>query len=337
MAAVDQQGDGLAGQTILITGATGFLGGALACEAARRGAAVRVLARHPQRAEALRGLPNSEIVIGDITEAGQMRAAAQGCTLVIHAAAALKGPLVCQMTANRDGTANVMQAAAQAGVQRVVHVSTISVYGYKNTGDVTEETPPNPGSDPYGLSKLAAEQAVHESGAARSVRYSIVRPGMIYGPQSGMWTGQMFRWARRRPTIFIGDGSGSCYAVHVDDVVDLTLLLATHPAAVGQTFHCTPDPSPTWRDFLSGYARLAGHETWLGLPPALLWPVAALAGVVAPRSSPLKDLPDLLPFSQRTVTYRMTKARDLLGWSPRVPLEAGIAGCADWLRRSGLL
>lgn len=327
----------LAGKTVLVTGATGFLGGALARKLAADGVQVRALARNPERAKYIRDVPNIEIALGDITQPGQISAAMQGCSVVFHVAAAVSGSLAQQMSANRDGTRSVMAAAADAGVERVVHVSTISVYGYKNMTDVTEDTPPNPGRDPYGISKLAAEQVVHEIGQAHHLAYSIVRPGMIYGPRSGMWTGQMFKVARRNPTIFIGSGSGSCYPIHIDDVVSLTILLATHPNAVGQTFNCTPDPSPTWRDFLGSYARLAGHNRWLSVPPVLLKPVATLGGLFAPPNGPIKDLPDLLPFSQRYITYKTTKARELLGWSAKIALDDGIQGCESWLREKGLL
>jgi nucleoside-diphosphate-sugar epimerase len=327
----------LRGQTVLVTGATGFLGGALALALAAEGVIVRALVRRPGRDAHLRAVPNISVVPGDLTQPHTLAEAVTGCQVVFHAGAALWGSLGAQMAANRDGTRHLAEASADAGVGRFVHVSTVSVYGYKNRGEVTEATPPAPGHDPYGISKLAAERALGEVAQVRGLVISLVRPGMIYGPRSGMWTGQMFRVARRRPTVFIGDGRGSCYPIHVDDVVGLARLLATHPAAGGQVFNCTPDPSPTWREFLGAYARLAGHDRWLAVPPALLWPAALLAGWLAPANGPLKDLPDLLPFSQSTVTYSTAKARDLLGWSPQIALDEGIAGCAEWLRAAGLL
>lgn len=325
----------LADKTIFLTGATGFLGGAVAHRLIAEGAKVRALVRNPGKAGYIQGLPGLDLIPGDLNHP-TYHEALRGCQIVIHVAAALGGKLALQMVANRDGTKALATAAADAGIERFVHVSTISVYGYRNTGDVTEATPPNPGHDPYGISKLAAEVALQEVAEARGLAYSIIRPGMIYGPRSGMWTGQMFKVARRRPTLFIGAGQGSCYPIHVDDVVALTLL-AEHPAAVGEIFNCTPDPSPTWREFLGLYAQLAGHQRWLGVPPLLLKPVAAITGIVMPEGNPLRDLPDLLPFSQRYITYKMTKARDLLGWKPQVQLAEGIAGCADWLRSKKLL
>lgn len=323
------------GKTVLVTGATGFLGGEIVRRLHQDGAHVRTLVRNRERAKGIEGF--AEIVDGDLSKPERLAEAVKGAQIVIHSAAALRGKLAEQYAANREGTRSLATAASDAGVERLVHISTISVYGYRNTYDVTEDTPPAPGTDPYGVSKLAAEVALREVAAERKLLFSIIRPGMIYGPRSGMWTGQMFKVARRRPTIFIGNGSGSCYPIYVDDVVEMTLLLATHPKALGETFNCTPDPSPTWREFLGTYARLAGHQMWFGIPPLLLVPVAALSGRLAPEGSPLRDLPDLLPFSQRYITYQMDKAYHLLHWNPKVSLQEGVRRCETWLREKGLL
>lgn len=326
----------LEGKTVLVTGATGFLGGALARRLAQDGAKVRAVVRNPDRARYIQDQPNIELIDGDITDAAKMREVTKGCEYVFHSAAALGGSLKSQRKVNVEGTRNVI-TAAEADVKRFIHISTISVYGYKNTADVTEETPPSPGYEGYGVSKWEAEQVVHEIGSVRNLEYVIIRPGMIYGPRSGMWTGQMFKLARRRPTIFIGSGSGSSYPIHVDDVVDLTVLAATHPAAANETFNCTPDPSPTWRAFLGAYSHLSGHGRWFSIPPFLLRPIAWLLSKIMPLDSRLRDLPDLLPFSQRYISYKMNKAQSLLGWQPRISLSEGIIGCETWLREKDLL
>lgn len=327
----------LTGKTVLVTGASGFLGGALARRLAADGARVKALARRPEKARFLQGQPNIEIVQGDITDAGQMRAAADGCQVVFHVAAALGGPLEAQRRANVDGTRRVMLASAAAGVERVVHVSSIAVYGYGVRGDVTEDTLQRPGRVPYNLTKSEAETVVREIGVEYSLPYSIIRPGMIYGPRSGGWTVTMFKVGRRKPTIWFGDGSGSAHPIYVDDVVDLTILLATHPAAVNEAFNCSADPAPTWRQFISSYSRMAGHESWLGipiLPIRLLAPVIDLA--LELRGEP-QEVGKLAGFMQSQRCYRMTKARDLLGWQPRVDLATGMKHSEAWLREVGLL
>jgi len=115
------------------------------------------------------------------------------------------------------------------------------------------------------------------------------------------------------------------------------VTLASHPNAVGETFNCTPDPSPTWREFLGSYAALAGHDHWLGIPPLVIKPVAWPVAKLVPEHNRLRDLPDLASFVTSYVTFSMDKARNLLNWQPRVSLQKGIQRCVPYLREKGLL
>lgn len=327
----------LTDKKILVTGATGFLGGAIVRRLSAEGAHVRALARRPNRDRYLQGLENVEIVSGDITDTPRMREVIDGCDFVFHAAAALAGKLAEQRRINVDGTRVVMRAAAEAGVQRAVHVSSISVYGYHAPAHVPEDTPQRPGRSAYNLSKSEAEKVVREIGAKTGLSYSIIRPGMIYGPHSSMWTVTMFKLAKRNPTWFFGKGDGSAYPIFVDDVVDLTLLLAHHPAAEGEAFNCAPDPSPSWREFLGGYAALVGHDRWFGMPLPLVKGLAVIADLFLTLTGQPQDASDALSLLTRPVTYKMDKARDVLGWQPKMSLQEGIQACAPYLREKGLL
>jgi nucleoside-diphosphate-sugar epimerase len=323
-------------QTILITGATGFLGGALALRLHADGARVRALARSPEKAGFLRER-GIDIVPGDVTDLDSLRRAVQGCSIVFHAAASFARAYADQHAVNVVGTQNIAQAAAEAGSARLVHVSTISVYGFNHPGDVTEDAPLLPGADPYANTKKAGELALRQTAEARGLSYAISRPGMIYGPRSANWTGNMFRLAKRNPTRWVGDGGGSAHPIYVDDVVDQLLTLAVHPSADGQAFNCTPDPAPTWREFLGAYSQLAGHQNWQAIPPPLMAAFAGVVMLVSPRHSAGRDLPDIAKFSQKRMSFRTDKARALLNWTPQVDLAAGIAHCAPWLREQGLL
>lgn len=324
------------GRTVLVTGGTGFLGSALVKRLHAEGAAVRVLARSPQKAQKIADYC-AQITEGDLCDPVAVAQAMTGCEFVFHVAAATTGNLARQQEANVTGTRTVMNAAANAHVQRVVHVSSISVYGNNYPGDVTEDMRPTPGADPYARTKLEAETIVRDAGSHRGTSYSIIRPGMIYGPRSSLWTGQLFQLAKRNPLPFPGDGSGHTHPIFVEDVVDLMMLQAVHPAAEHQTFNCSADPAPTWREFLQGYSRLSGHQNWLALPLLPFHVFAGLALLAAPRDSIVRDLPDLLRLLLSHTTYKTTKARELLGWSPHVSLEDGIARCEPWLREKGLL
>jgi 2-alkyl-3-oxoalkanoate reductase len=321
----------------LVTGATGFLGGALTHRLSYEGAHVRAIARCPERGDFLRPLNNVDVVKGDIGHLEQLTKMTEGCDIVFHVAAAMGGTIEKQHKTNVEGIRNVTQAALQGKVKRLVHVSTIAVYAYRVSGDVSEDTPHNPGDDPYNITKAEAENALEDIAIKQGLPYTIIRPGMIYGPRSNMWTKTMFKVAKRRPTPFVGSGHGSAFPIFVDDVVDMMLTLATHPTAIGEAFHCTPDPSPTWREFLSAYSQLVGHQRWLPISPLLVKLFAHTVGIVARPQTQAKSLPDIVNLTQRRVTFKMTKAHDLLGWQPKVDLQTGVERCLPWLREKGLL
>jgi nucleoside-diphosphate-sugar epimerase len=325
----------LIGSTAFVTGATGFLGGTLAHRLAADGVQVRALVRSPHKADFIRGVAGIELVSGDVTDAPKMRELITGCDFVFHCAAAF-GSNEQQQRVNVEGARLVMQAAVEAQAKRVISISSIAVYGYAKKGVLREDEPITPtANEAYSLTKAEAETVVREIAAQQS--YTTIRPGMIYGPRAEQWTDRMFRLARIRPVFWVGDGSGSTFPVHVDDVVDMMILAAAHPAAHNQTFNCVHPDSVTWRDFLLGYAKLAGHQNWLGIPPAL---VAGLARIIAALSLPgsrTKAAPDVVSalYSQRSVD--MSKARTLLNWQPKIDLKTGIESCVPYLRSKGWL
>jgi 2-alkyl-3-oxoalkanoate reductase len=326
-----------AGKTVLVTGATGFVGGTLALRLAEVGAQVKALARSPEKATRIRDVPNITVVQGDVTDAERMTAVIQGSQVVFHVAAAFADAAV-QQQVNVEGTRHIAQAAAQAQVDRLVHVSSIAVYGYARAGRITEDQPPTPtANEPYSVTKAEAENVVAVAATAADLSYAIVRPGMIYGPHSGQWTDTMFRVARRRPIIWVGDGSGSTFPIHIDDLVTLMLIMAKQPAAHNQIFNAVNAQPATWREFLLGYAQLAGHQSWLGIPQALAVGLAQVMTLFGSLDSRLQAAPDYVRSLNRQATIDVSKARALLGWQPQISLAEGIAGCAPYLRQKGLL
>ncbi len=320
------------GKQVLVTGATGFVGGALARQLLGQGADVTVLARSPQKAAPL-AKQGAQVVIGDLTDAATVHAASEGSEVVFHVAALMGGALEAQRAVNVEGTRHVMYAADEVRVRRVVHVSTVAVYGNVLPVRVTEEAPLGFGSSPYAITKAAGEDVVRRSG----VPYSIVRPAMIFGPGSHMWTANAFRLAKLRPTPFLGAGEHPAPAVFVEDLVDLLLIAGQHPAAEGQTFNAVIDPAPTWREFMGAYSRLAGHSNWLALPPLLGRALAGLALLAAPRYSVVRDFPDMLDMVLGPSSFDANKARALLGWQAQTTPDYGAERSADWLREIGLL
>ncbi len=324
------------GKRVFVTGATGFLGGALAKRLIGEGAELSILARSVEKAAHL-AAQGVKVTIGKLSDDTAVEEAMRDCEIVFHVAAATTGAFEAQWISNVEGTRTVMDAAAELRPQRVVHVSTISVYGNHHFGNVSEDQAPGIGLNPYLRSKWAAENVVRDISTAHDLEYAIIRPGMIYGAGSSMWTRTLFQLARRNPLPFFGDGSGHAYPIHVDDVVDMMSVLAHHPEAKNEAFNCTPDPSPTWKEFLLEYAQYVGHQNWLSLPMPLAYGVAGATMAFSNRNSIWRDLPDMINLIRYPITFKMDKALHLLDWSPKVDLHTGIASCIPWLRAEGLL
>lgn len=325
------------GVSVFVTGGTGFVGTALTRRLLASGARVTVLARSAAKAAPLAAL-GARIAHGDLNDSpGAVRPAAAGAEAVFHVAALMGGPLEAQRRVNVEGTRRVLEAAVATGARRFVHISSIAVYGNVLPLCVDECTPLTPGSSPYGITKAAGERLVRAFEAEHGLAATVVRPGMIFGPGSNMWTANAFRLARLRPTPFLGDGAMPVHAVDLEDLVDLLLEAGQHPAAAGETFNAVIDPAPTWREYIGAYARLAGHDEWRALP---IWPARALAGLLllgAPRYSVVRDLTDMIERVVSPSWFSAEKARHLLGWEARTTPAEGAARSAVWLRETGLL
>jgi dihydroflavonol-4-reductase len=170
------------GGPVLVTGATGFTGGALARELRKRGQNVRVFVRGAARARNLADI-GVDVVEGDLVNAADVDRAVAGCERVYHIAAVYRTaghPDRYYHDVNVGGTANVLEAARRHGVARTVHCSTVGVHGHVSRIPADETTPYNPG-DIYQETKLAGERLA-QAAIADGQPISIVRPAGIYGP-----------------------------------------------------------------------------------------------------------------------------------------------------------
>lgn len=326
----------LQGKQVLVTGASGFVGGAAVERLLADGAVVRGMVRSLQKGERIKAL-GAELALGDLTDAGSLRQAVSGCSHVFSVGAAMRGPLDVQMAVNVTGIEALVDICHESGVSRVVHVSSIATYGYRAPDIVTEATALRPSNEYYGQTKALGEQRLMSRAAELDLPASVVRPGMIYGPRSGFWTGKMFD-LMKYPIAVLPGGDNLCPAIYIDDLVDLLVLCAEHPSAAGEVFNGTMDPPPTWSEFLGAYARMTGRGLIVPVPHVLLRAAAGVAEAVMRlrgTPSPLRDMVDGVLGRKRV--YSMDKAADLLGWSPRTTLAEGMANAEVWLRESGRL
>jgi len=328
----------LSNRRVLVTGATGFIGGRLAERlAAEERCRVTGVGRDLHKAAFL-SEHGVELKSADLQCENSIKPLLAGQDVVFHVAAWMGGSAANERersahAMNVEGTKMLLRAAAEAGVSRFVYVSSISAYGHFPPGIIDETHPLDTGQrDLYGRTKALAELKVAELGKQLSLDTSIVRPAMVYGPRSQQWTVGIVRRLKRGRFIVFGDGGGHAHPVFIDNLIDGMLLAAVRPEAVGEAFNLC-DPTVSWRAYLSHYAQLCGR------PPKYV-PVRAgkiLAKVKRRVPVPVQCDESYLRLLNNKSFYPFTKALTRLGYKPRVSLEEGIQRSAQWMRQTGVL
>jgi dihydroflavonol-4-reductase len=327
---------------ILVTGGTGFIGSRLALKARGDGHEVVVAgqlnsdaerARHAELARA-----GVQIEQGPLQDAQYAQRMTTGCQAVIHLAAAQHEANVPDeyfFDVNVNGTRTLLEASQRAGVARFVYGSTIGVYGEYRGQALDEETPPQP-MNVYGRTKLAAEEVVKAQRGA--MQTSIARISETYGPGDYRLL-KLFRALERGRFMIIGAGLNRRQAIHVGDLVHGLMLVAEHPAAVGETFVLAGQETMTTREMVEQVAQALGRRAPRWHAP--MWPFLAAAVTFEKTFSPLGIQPPLhrrrLDFFRKSFVFSTAKASRVLGFKASVPFAAGAVETANWYREQGLL
>jgi dihydroflavonol-4-reductase len=313
--------------TTLVTGATGFVGSAVARALLARGEAVRVLARPGGDRRNIGGL-DVEIAEGDLTDAASLAAALKGANALYHVAADYRlwarDPRVLY-AANVEGTKALMRAAAEAGVARIVYTSSVATLGLRADGNpATEETPVSFADmiGDYKKSKYLAEEAVREMVARDGLPCVIVNPSTPVGPRDikPTPTGRMiYEAASGRMPAYVDTGLN---IVHVDDVA-AGHLLAFDKGEVGERYILGGE-NMGLKDILQTIARLTGRTApKTELPRAPLYPIAIVAEAVAALTGREPFLTrDGLRMARKKMFFSSARAEEKLGYRARAAEQA---------------
>jgi len=329
----------LGSQKVLVTGATGFIGGHVVRTLLDvRHAAVRGLVRDPAKGQELAKY-GVEIIRGDLSDFPSLQRAVAGCGTVVHAAAQVAAVPNHQIfeQSNRVGSENLMRAAAESGVARFVHLSSIAVFGLAASGEVTDASPRRPSGDPYCDTKFDAEEIVLNALRERRLPITILRPSAVYGPGSTHWSVIPLKRIKKGKMFLVDGGRGLLNYVYISNLVDAILLAAEDERAVGEAF-IVNDGAIRWSEFLGAYARMAGKRK---IPSVPLWAAKGWVHyrnfVATLRREASRVPPNSLGFLTGTAVYRQTHIEQKLGHRSRVNLAEGLRRTERWFRETGLL
>jgi len=309
-----------------ISGGAGFLGLHLARRLLADGQSVRTLDVVPLDEPELER--SVEELRGDVRDAAKARELAGGADVLVHAAAALpiRGSRDEITAVNVGGTANVLAAAREAGVQRVVFISSTAVYGVPKVHPIFEDAP-LVGVGPYGESKIEAERVCREF-VERGLEVVIVRPKTFIGPERLGVFEILFDWVHDDRRIYmLGDGSNRYQLLAVEDLVEAVVLAARADGVAGEAINAGAQQFDTVRSDLQALVDHAGSGS-------RLTPVPVKPAEVALRALELARLSPLAEWHYKTAHrdsfVDVSKAERLLGWHARLSNAEALCETYDW-------
>lgn len=316
--------------TILVTGASGFVGSALVkrLTADRNSVGVAIAVRRY-----VVSVPNGvkSIQVGDLLPITDWGTSLQGISTVVHCAARVHAindkssdPLAEFRRVNVEGTANLARQAAGAGVRRFVYLSSIKVNGeFTEVGHpFSADDAPAP-EDPYGVSKHEAEQALRQIAADTGMEVVIIRPPLVYGPSVKANFDSMMRWlARGVPMPLAAVTQNRRSLVALDNLVDLIITCLSHPAAANQTFLVSDGEDLSTADLLKRMGAALGQPARLFCVPPSLLKLGAQA----------VNKPGIYQRLCGSLQLDIAKTSQLLGWIPPVSVDEGLRRAAEGFR-----
>ena len=321
----------LEGRRVAVTGAAGFIGSAVCRRLVAEGAEVVGVEVSPELGDAVRG-SGAEPRTADISDPAAIAAALEDAELVVHTAAYVRewGEMEDFIEVNVRGTVNVLDAADAGGADRVVHLSSVVVYGYDDEHEQDESAHRRAVGVPYIDTKSASDRIAIRRGAV------VIRPGDVYGPGSVPWLIRPIELLRSGQMALPGAGDGTMLPAYIDDLVD-AIVAGLRQGAPGHAYTIWDGEPVSFDDYFSRLAEVGGGRPPRKLPRPLLSALARSAELVArTRGRPPAFGRHGITLVDRAGTASNRKAREELGWEPKVDLTEGLRRSGEWLRAEGV-
>ena len=322
---------------VLITGATGFIGGNLVKANISKGNHVRafVLPGDPDEPK-LKSL-GVETVHGDIREYDAVRRAASGMDIIFHCAAVVTdwAPWKLFEEITVGGIENVCKAGVDAGVSRLVDISTNDVFGTDESVVMDETFPLKPWGEPYPDSKIQAEEITWRYHKEKKLPVTMVYPCWAFGPGDKTFVPLLADSIIKRELIFWRKDV-LVWPTYIENLVDLLLLISEDDRAVGNGYLIHDGESVTLQDFCKGIADTLGAKPVTAHIPYFAAYAGAVVMEVLWKAFNIKTRPLLTTYTVKNLGSRLkfsiAKAERELGWKPKVPFQEGFAKTMEWLK-----
>jgi nucleoside-diphosphate-sugar epimerase len=324
---------------VLVTGAAGFLGGHLVDMLLERGDEVRAMVRPVDDASRLRKLDGVEVVLGDLVDRDSLERAVQG-TQRVYNVAAKTGPWGLEKdydAVNVWGVADLISASMDAGVQRIVHTSSITVYGHHLKGIITEDHPFYAEDNPYSRTKIAGEKMIADFVKERGAPVVIVRPAWIYGPRDSASFGRFVAMVDSGKGFLISSGKNIVPIVYVRDVAQGLIKAGdASDEVIGKAFTIADDRRVTQDEYLNTIADFLGVPTvsrkipyfpliTAGRSAELVWRAMGRRNAAPP---PVTTYGVTLLGSNQE--FSIEKAQCELGYNPEYDVIRGVFEGVNW-------
>jgi len=325
---------------ILVTGGTGFTGKALVRRLLDLGHTVVALDyKEGLKTRELREW-GAEVVLGSVTDEAVVRRAMDGVEVVHHLAAAFREmnvPDSHYWEVNVQGTRNVLQAAFDQGVRKLVYCSTCGVHGNIDRPPGGEDAPIQP-ADYYQRTKYEAEPIVREF-HQKGLPSVILRPAAIYGPGDPERFLMIFRRVARGTFPMFGDGRTFYHPLYIDNLVDAFVQSMADGVGDGEAYLIADDQYLEIEELVKRVGRALGVD--VKIPHYPVWPVVAVGHVVEKACRPFGITPPIFPrrvdWYRQNRAFKIDKARRDLEYQPKVGIDEGLRRTAEWYRQEGYL
>jgi len=327
---------------VLVTGASGFLGGHLTEYLTANGLEVVAMVRKTSDTSLLDRL-RLEKRVADLSDPKSLRAAVKGVDAVVHLAGyyTFHGRKELYDLVTVQGTRNILGACVDEGISRFIYCSSTEAIGAVDEVPAREDHPPNPQYD-YGRSKLSAEHAVREYDG--KLETTILRPSGLYGPRNLHDISYYFITSCARNSLvtqmLIEHGSGVVQFIHVKDAAQGFHLALTKSNSIGKTYFISEDEWHTYCEVYEIISRITGRKPPTlslsrGAAKALIYPVYIAKSVFGEWSF-LWD-PKTVDAVTSNRAYSIEKAKSELGYYPKYTLEDGLRETVQWYRENGII